>query len=156
MFTDAQQLVTKSNDDLVLLINARITEHQRAEQLRQEQIAAAAQDLENKRLENERLALQATCEPIAPAEEQPSLDLGNPAPAAVTSTARMSTVAQPSNTVIPPVSRSSASSNTRMVTIADSEYQRLLASERKLHALQAGGVDNWVGYSDVMSELEAA
>jgi len=161
LFTDVQQLVTKSNDDLVLLINARIAEHQRIEQERQDQIKAEAlrleqQRLETQRLENERVASQATCEPNAPAEEQPSLDLGNPAPAAVTSTARMSAVAQASNTVIPPVSRSSASSSTRMVTIADSEYQRLLASERKLHALQAGGVDNWVGYSDAMSELEAA
>lgn len=156
LFTDVQQLVTKSNDDLVLLINARIAEHQRIEQERQDEINAQAQRLEQQRLENERLASQATCDadPIDTATEpvpQASLNLGNPAPAAVTSTARMSTAAPAPSRTIPPVAAA-----TKMVSIPDSEYRRLLASENKLNALIAGGVDNWVGYGDAMSELEAA
>lgn len=156
LFTDAQLLMAKPNDDLVLLINARIAEHQRAEQARQDEVRAEAERLQEAERENTANA-QATCE-AAPANvaDQPGLDLGNPAPVAVTSTARMSTVAQQSNTVIPPVSRSGASSGTRMVNIAESEYRRLLASEAKLNALMAHGVDNWMGYGDAMSELEAA
>lgn len=42
------------------------------------------------------------------------------------------------------------------VTISRKEYDRLLAAQAKLDALEAAGVDNWSGYSDAMAELEAA
>lgn len=42
------------------------------------------------------------------------------------------------------------------VTISRKEYDRLLAAEAKLDALEAHGVDNWTGYSDAMEELNAA
>lgn len=154
LFTDAQLLVAKSNDDLVLLINARIAEHQRVEQARQDQVRAEAQRLQD--LENQKKE-QATCdESPSSSVDQPGFDLGNPAPTAVASTARMASVAESSSPVIPPLSRSSASSSPRTVNIAESVYHRLLSSEAKLNALMNAGVDNWIGYSEALAELEAA
>ena len=43
-----------------------------------------------------------------------------------------------------------------LVTITRKEYDRLLAAQAMLDALEAAGVDNWSGYSDAMAELEAA
>lgn len=41
------------------------------------------------------------------------------------------------------------------VTISRDEYDRLQRAERKLSALEAGGVDNWDGYDWAMEALEA-
>ncbi len=59
LFNDVQQLVTKANDDLVVLIKHRITEHQKAEdakaeaqreQIRKEELARITQEQEAERL----------------------------------------------------------------------------------------------------------
>lgn len=45
------------------------------------------------------------------------------------------------------------------VTIAKSEYERLVADSEFLGALEAAGVDNWAGYSyawDLMEETEGS
>jgi hypothetical protein len=39
-----------------------------------------------------------------------------------------------------------------VVTISKERYERLLDKERKLSALECGGVDNWEGYSYAMEE----
>lgn len=41
------------------------------------------------------------------------------------------------------------------VTISRKEYDRLLAAEAKLQALEAAGVNNWSGYGDAMEYLAA-
>lgn len=75
LFSDAQQIITKSNDDLVLLIKARITEHTAAEQKRlddeREKIRAEEErkarekiDRENQ-AEQERIALESKPAPAA-------------------------------------------------------------------------------------------
>jgi len=40
------------------------------------------------------------------------------------------------------------------VSISPEEYDRLLESEKKLNALEAGGVDNWEWYDDAMEAME--
>jgi hypothetical protein len=40
-----------------------------------------------------------------------------------------------------------------MVEITEERYERLLASEDMLAALEAAGVDNWQGYDDAMDIL---
>jgi len=46
----------------------------------------------------------------------------------------------------------------KMVTITDSEYQKLIADSNLLEALKAAGVDNWIDYSvaqDILEEMVA-
>ena len=38
-------------------------------------------------------------------------------------------------------------------TLTHQEYQELIRDQRELAALDAGGVDNWGGYSDAMASL---
>ena len=40
------------------------------------------------------------------------------------------------------------------VTITQKEYDELLEREKKLDALEAGGVDNWELYDDAMETME--
>lgn len=40
------------------------------------------------------------------------------------------------------------------VSISKAEYESLLAAERELAALEAAGVDNWIGYEAAMRSLE--
>lgn len=40
-------------------------------------------------------------------------------------------------------------------TISNEEHIRLLKAERKLNALEAGGVDNWDNYEDSLTEFFA-
>lgn len=39
-------------------------------------------------------------------------------------------------------------------TLTHAEYQELVRDQRELNALEAGGVDNWEGYSDAMAPLQ--
>jgi hypothetical protein len=39
-------------------------------------------------------------------------------------------------------------------TLTHQEYQELLASKRKLRALEAAGVDSWSGYDDAVQSLD--
>lgn len=41
-----------------------------------------------------------------------------------------------------------------MITITKEEYDSLMEAQNTLWMLEAHGVDNWVGYSDAMEELE--
>lgn len=41
-----------------------------------------------------------------------------------------------------------------MITISMSRYEQLMASERKLEALEAGGVDNWEWYDEAMEAYQ--
>ena len=40
------------------------------------------------------------------------------------------------------------------VTILTEEYEELLRAQKLLEALQAAGVDNWVGYDDALELLD--
>lgn len=42
----------------------------------------------------------------------------------------------------------------KMITITQSEYDSLVAESDKLAALEAYGVDNWVGYYDAINDVE--
>jgi hypothetical protein len=42
----------------------------------------------------------------------------------------------------------------KTVTVPLSEYQELLAAQRKLNALEGSGVDNWEGYDEAMGNME--
>jgi hypothetical protein len=42
----------------------------------------------------------------------------------------------------------------QMIEIKERDYEVLLADQRKLWALEAGGVDNWEGYDFAMETLE--
>jgi hypothetical protein len=79
LFSDAQQLVLKSNDDLVLLINARIAEHKEAEERRLEAERERIREEERQRLEHEQQLAAAEEQPAAEAEAEAEPD---PAPAA--------------------------------------------------------------------------
>lgn len=59
LFADAQQLVMKANDDLVLLIQSRITAHEAAEKARIDAKVAAQLAEEQRKTEQERLRLEA-------------------------------------------------------------------------------------------------
>lgn len=39
------------------------------------------------------------------------------------------------------------------ITIPESEYDELVRDQKKLYALEGGGVDNWEGYDDSMEFL---
>ncbi|WAB92003.1 YqaJ viral recombinase family protein [Pseudomonas citronellolis] len=79
LFSDAQQLVLKANDDLVLLINARIAEHKEAEERRLEAERERIREEERQLLEHEQQQAAAQEQPAAEAEAEAEPD---PAPAA--------------------------------------------------------------------------
>lgn len=39
-----------------------------------------------------------------------------------------------------------------MIQLTEKRYNELLTAEKKLRALEAGGVDNWEGYHTALSE----
>lgn len=39
------------------------------------------------------------------------------------------------------------------ITIPESEYNELVRDQKKLWALEGGGVDNWEGYNDSLEEF---
>jgi len=59
LFVDAQQLVTKANDDLVALIKVRISEHKKAEEEKAEALREKIRKEELQRIEDEAKAKQA-------------------------------------------------------------------------------------------------
>ncbi|NWC11895.1 YqaJ viral recombinase family protein [Pseudomonas agarici] len=69
LFNDVQQLALKANDDLVLLINARISEHQKAEEVR----AEAQRELIRKQ-ELERIAAEQEAERLAAIKPEPVVE----------------------------------------------------------------------------------
>jgi len=71
LFSDAQQLVLKANDDLVLLINARITEHKAEEERRLEAERERIREEERQRLEREQQEAAAAQKPDPVVEPEP-------------------------------------------------------------------------------------
>lgn len=64
LFVDAQQLVTKANDDLVSLIKVRISEHKKAEEEKAEALREKIRKEELQKIEDEK-AKQVVVEPVA-------------------------------------------------------------------------------------------
>lgn len=73
LFADAQQLVTKENDDLKNLITARINEHKQTEEKRLEDERERIREEERVRVENERIEREQKT-PVAAKEQQESND----------------------------------------------------------------------------------
>ncbi|MGI0556275.1 YqaJ viral recombinase family protein [Pseudomonas aeruginosa] len=71
LFSDAQQLVLKANDDLMLLINARIAEHQAEEERRLEAERERIREEERQRLELEQQEAATAQQPDPVAEPEP-------------------------------------------------------------------------------------
>lgn len=154
LFSDWRDLIQKKRDDLQAVIASRIAQHKEVEQkkqdaererIRQEEAAKAqreAAEAEAKRqaeeAEKRKPEPQPEPEPVPAAAEDKPLDTSR-LHAAADSFQRGSQVKAP-----------------EQVTISRKEYDRLLAAQAKLDALEAAGVDNWSGYSDAMAELEAA
>lgn len=154
LFSDWRDLIQKQRDDLQAVIAARIAQHKAAEQakldaererIRQEEAAKAqreAAEAEAQRqaeeAEKRKPEPQPEPEPMPAAAEHKPLD-----------TSRLSAAADN-------YQRGSQVKAPEQVTISRKEYDRLLAAEAKLDALEAHGVDNWTGYSDAMEELNAA
>jgi len=90
LFSDAQQLVLKANDDLVLLINARITEHKAEEERRLEAERERIREEERQRLELEQqeAATAQQPDPVAKPEPAPTA----PAPTRAAGYSRSATV----------------------------------------------------------------
>ncbi|MFK8398141.1 YqaJ viral recombinase family protein [Pseudomonas sp. BGr12] len=88
LFSDAQQLVLKSNDDLVLLINARISEHRAEEERRLEAERDRIREEERQRLEREQEELAAAQLPAPVAEPEPVPVAPTTAPARVAPSTR--------------------------------------------------------------------
>ncbi|HEJ3062534.1 TPA: YqaJ viral recombinase family protein [Pseudomonas aeruginosa] len=91
LFSDAQQLVLKANDDLVLLINARIAEHQQAEERRLEEERERIREEERQRLQ------QQPADQVEPSQEA-ALGVDPAPPALVTHAAPCKPVASTSST----------------------------------------------------------
>lgn len=72
LFSDAQQLVLKANDDLVLLINARITEHKAEEERRLEAERERIREEERQRLELEQQEAATAQQPDPAAKPEPA------------------------------------------------------------------------------------
>ena len=149
LFSDWRDLIQKQRDDLQAVIASRIAQHKAAEQakldaererIRQEEVAKAQREAAEaeKRKPEPQPEPQPEPEPMPAAAEHKPLDASR-LHAAADSFQRGSQVKAP-----------------EQVTISRKEYDRLLAAQAKLDALEAAGVDNWSGYSDAMAELEAA
>lgn len=156
LFSDWRDLIQKQRDDLQAVIASRIAQHKAAEQakldaererIRQEEAAKAQRDAAE--AEAKRQAEEAEKRKPEP-EPQPEPE---PLPAAAEhkplDTSRLHAAADS-------FQRGSQVKAPEQVTISRKEYDRLLAAQAKLDALEAAGVDNWSGYSDAMAELEAA
>ena len=160
LFRDAQQIVTKANDDFVLLVRARIAEHD-AEVKR-----LADQKIEDNRLENERvealrIAEDARIAALPPVVVAPVVEpvvvqaatVSAPAatPVTVQASAVQAAVSAPAENQ-PESIRQAAPP----VTISRAEYDSLKRDSLMLEALKAAGVDNWSGYDDALAMLDAA
>jgi predicted phage-related endonuclease len=160
LFSDAQQIITKANDDFVLLVNARIAEYElAAKQAADKKIEDAR--LEAERVEALRIAEEARIAALPPVVVAPVIEPAavqaepNVAPAATPVTAPVSAVQaavsapavnqpEPIRYAAPPV------------TISRAEYDSLKRDSLMLVALKAAGVDNWSGYDDALAMLDAA
>lgn len=154
LFSDWREIIQGKPDDIKNLIKARIADRKAAEQakldaererIRQEEAVKAQREAADAKREAEDAEKRKPQPQPAPQPE--------PAPAAAEhkplDTSRLSAAADN-------YQRGSQVKAPEQVTISRKEYDRLLAAEAKLDALEAHGVDNWTGYSDAMEELYAA
>lgn len=166
LFRDAQDLVQKDSETMVLIIDSRINEHKVAEQARidaetariraeeQAKAEAAAQakaaaeakalaDAEAARIaqeaadaEAERIKAEKAQVQQAPAKEAPAVKQ------AVQETVALDLAPAKDETVI-------------TMVISKAEHDKLRADQDMLHALQEAGVDNWDGYSEALEILKS-
>lgn len=139
LFSDAQQITLKANDDLESLIKVRIAEHESQQQAKREADAKAEAEAKEKTEAEKLAAAQAQVAPVQPvAHQQP---VAEASPAATPEPER----AEPQVSKTIPVT---------MVSIAASELEALRKDSLMLQALMAAGVDSWEGYDDAMHMLE--
>ncbi|WP_407330592.1 YqaJ viral recombinase family protein [Enterovibrio sp. 27052020O] len=170
LFNDWAQIAFKANDDFTALVKSRIADHQAAEEARleaerariraeEEAKAKAKVEAEAKEAERERLIAEQQANAKAEADSQPQPKVSayeeqQVQQAPVTSNAATKTTSAPqmqrASQVAPSVSQQLDNS---MISISMREYRQLQARDAKLAALEAGGVDNWSGYDDAMSQL---
>lgn len=156
LFSDWRYLIQKQRDDLQAVIASRIAQRKAAEQARldaerqrirlEEETKAqhAAWEAESKRQAEEAEKRKPEPQPEPQPEPEPAAAEYKPLDAS-----RLHAAAES-------FQRGSQVKAPEQVTISRKEYDRLLAAQAKLDALEAAGVDNWSGYSDAMAELEAA
>jgi len=145
LFSDWRDLIQKKRDDLQAVINSRIAQHKEAEQkkldadrerIRQEEEAKVRREAEQ--AQERKPEPEPIPEPPMRGVESQPID-----------TSRLEAAADN-------FQRGSQVEALGQVTISRKEYERLLAAQAKLDALEAAGVDNWSGYDDAMEILNAA
>lgn len=159
LFRDAQQIVTKASDDFVLLVKARIAEHDlEVKRLADKKIEDDR--LENERIEALRIAEEARIAALPPVVVAPVIEpvvvqadqVSAPAPPVTTPVSTVQdTVLAPAANQPEPIRQAPLS-----VTISRDEYDSLKRDSRMLEALRSAGVDNWEGYDDALAMLDAA
>lgn len=166
LFTDLQHLVTKSDEDLVLLIESRLQQHEQSERDRQErervadEAAAQASALVAQGVDLSLDFDAGTDESYhyAP-HETPAVQVTSSAPVGRTGNLGGNRASDP----VTMDRRNAPASNSRhhayaapaMVAISAAEHEKLLADSALLASLHAHGVDNWEGYSDAVGLLQA-
>jgi predicted phage-related endonuclease len=148
LFSDWRELIQKHRDDLQAVIAARIAQHKAAEQvkfdaerdrIRQEEEAKAKREA----AEAERRKPEPTPEPTPEPEPIPAAAEHKPL-----DTSRLEAAADS-------FQRGSQVKAPEQVTISRKEYDRLLAAEAMLVALEDAGVAHWSKYQTVMENLAA-
>lgn len=178
LFTDRQYLVTKSDEDLVLLIESRLQQHEQSERDRLERERVAEEQRQTAKLAAEQAAAARASAPVtqdmdlsldfdagsdesyhyAP-HETPAVQVTSSAPVGRTGNLGGNRASDP----VTMDRRNAPASNSRhhayaapaMVTISAAEHEKLLADSALLASLHAHGVDNWEGYSDAVGHLQA-
>ena len=113
LFSDAQQLVLKANDDLIAVIKARIQEHKEAEEQRLEaeraKIRQEEEERANKAAEAERVRIRIEEQAKLKAEQKPKVIAGDPpssiSPTASTADASPAAKVAPAATIKPAKTR---------------------------------------------------
>lgn len=165
LFADAQQLVLKAPDDLVATIKSRIADHQQAEQRRQDAERERIRAEEQARLQRE----QQEAERQAIEQQQAAARKAMRAQARAEDMGRAQPAAQPAPTEAPDIQAMRAMQQLRehgsvtgelfagaagdTVEIPLAEYRHLQERVRLLEALEAAGVDNWIGYDNALDML---
>lgn len=135
LFSDREQLLIKSPDDLAATIKARIADHkEREEQRLQAERERMKQEEENKAFTD---SLNAQEEDAKASQEAEARSHG-------IDTRRLNAAAKRYQNPV------------ETITVERDEYQRLLEDSEELAALKAFGVESWKGYGEAIKSLEAA
>jgi len=147
LFSDWKQLICQDSEYIKQEVERRISDHKVAEEkrleaererIRQEEEAKAKREAEAQRqreaaeAEAKRQAEEAARKPKPEPEPEPL-------PAAAEAPLQRASEIEPAETVV----------------ITRKEYDRLLAAEAKLAALEDAGVDKWAGFQEAMKKLAA-